>query len=242
MGVNLSRETSDKTENDSTDIVQKSRAVCQARCDEEQSNNVYFINGSEIKGDVNFSQTCQANASCTINNQIDANVANLLATSVTQNQTNPNWSLGYSVQVSKDTLNETIKNTVTNIIQTACRADVEQTQDRNIYYVSDSTIGGDLNYTQSGSANASCIIDNMSKTTVYNDVQSSSDQTQVTKDTFSAMIIAIVICVLIGIGILIFVMSRGKKGEGEGAGTTEAFAQAAAKALTSTVTGATSIP
>lgn len=169
-------------------------SVCEATCEQVQSGNTVFLDGSTT-GNITFNQTCAANAQCAINNEIDNLITltqGLLQGNTTSASLFPNFG-----SVNSNNASQSISNQVKNIISNSCTANVDQVQANNLVYARNSTTG-DIAFTQNGNANANCIMNNIARAKVnLNQEASQSNTVGLAFGGIIGLIILIIIVVVI---------------------------------------------
>jgi hypothetical protein len=221
MGNNQSN-TTDITTSVMTSIFEETSTTCSATCSETQSGNVVVIQNSTIGGSAGFAESCSVSASCMMNNSLDAEVQNIISSTLEQeNEAITDFMNGLSVnnETNSANINQYVYNSVTQIIDSTCNASLAFSQTNNLLYISDSGVGGfagfQIGIDQPASANASCSMSNMSKSVVYNSVQDSTTQSNTSMGSMALIAAAIIACIVLG-GILLLATGVLKSSSGKG--------------------------
>jgi hypothetical protein len=181
-------------------IVQKSNETCAATCEDIQSGNVVFLDGSTT-GDITFQQNCTADANCMMTQSLQS-VSDLMLQLKQGNKTEASM-FGGGLNIGTVNLNQSdqdIKNQVTQIMQSLCTADVTNVQNGNMVYARNSKTGN-ISFKQNGNAHADCVMQNSASALAK--LHADADQSNATSATLGAfgafIVFAIVLAVIMGI-------------------------------------------
>jgi len=156
--------------------------ICQAKCENIQSNIYLVIEGSET-GNINFNQTCNSELNCITTNEIEfinnTQVSNIqFAESVASAEFGAFPTIGYQdTDLTANSTNYSLQSVynITNInITKNCNSSSLNVQ-ADIFTIIKDSRTGDINFTQSGNATATCTSTNSAKVSNYNAL--SNDQT-----------------------------------------------------------------
>jgi len=217
MGAAFTSQQSSAIQSINNNILNASTSNCSATCSAYNGGNTVIINGTTINGNVSFNQSCDLVATCTINSQVNTNVTDIISsmqkqTSVTANGF-PDFSLdgvSQSVQVQQN-----ITTSVANIIESSCQSSTQLVNQDNFTYLNNSTVNGSLTFSQTGTVNSNCTLNNISSITVANKETASQSQTSVITSSILLFIILIVVVVVI-IAIIFLLNFLFKKGKSSG--------------------------
>jgi hypothetical protein len=210
MGNSSSSESLVSTQSISNQINNVSNENCINACDSDISNINMIIENSDIEGDINVSAVCNIlGASCILKASLSDTVQNTQKNkqlAETLQESDPfTWFSSSSANTTEDS-NESIANRVSNIMNSTCQNDSDDSVSGvNIELIGD-RVGGSLNVDAKGNITKSqCIIDNVSRTTLSND-QTNSQTAKVMQGSpilFAILgIVIIVVIVMIGLVIL----------------------------------------
>lgn len=164
--------------------------ICGAKCENIQSN-IYVVIENSTTGNINFNQTCNTQLNCIQENQIEfLNNTQASSKQFTESESTLEEgiipTIGYnSRRVTANASNYSLQSiyNMTNInITKNCQSSSLNIQSDIFTIIKDSTTG-DINFTQSGNATASCISTNSAKVSNYNILV--NDQTAKSKATAS---------------------------------------------------------
>lgn len=194
-----------------TSIFSESSETCNASCSANQSGNVVIIENSTIGGDAGFEESCTANATCIMEQQLDTQLSNILSAIASQSNSSVQGifgDIGSSGGFNVADVTQTIKNYITQMEESTCTASATFDQSNNLFYASNSDIAGfagfQIGIDTPASANASCTMTNLSRIVVYNNAQSSTNQTNTQVSLIGIIVIGIIICSLLGFILFFF--------------------------------------
>ena len=197
-------------------------STCSATCTQIQSGNTVIIQGSTVGG-ITFDQQCTVNLQCTINNNLNTQLTNLLEAMSNQKSVTargfPDITLE-GVSQSSDA-NQVITNSLTNYVNTACTAASVQNQNNNYVYVSNSNVQGQIQFNQSADVVSNCSLSTISSLVASNQASASSSQSATILGTTGILIAIIIVVIILFIGIFLLTRLGGKKGGGEGVSSEE---------------------
>lgn len=199
MGGNVNNTI--KTETAITsNFLQESTQVCAASAASEASNNTVIVEGTVNQG-INISSTSQADAKCSMTNNVSQISENMITDLVSQAATAEVDFLGdlaWTNVKNNSSIYESIATNMTQITSSSCLATDTAAADNNFVYVTTTgTVNGGINFTTSANANASCVMQNTSKMQSYNQVLNNTDQTAKYTGMFVAMFNAVVSVIII---------------------------------------------
>ncbi len=215
VGISVNTQLNENNQTSINEIYQSSEQVCSANCSQTQSGNIIVIEGSNV-GDVLLTQTCEADASCFMENSVESILTILqeIKQSAEIGLAIPSRVIGMDVNTLINQSDVEQRSVITQQLESYCIAEVDQVQQDNIIYLK-STISPAVGLTQLGNANADCVMRNIARARI--DLQQKGDQTTSNSIISSAIIGAIIAVVLIII-IISAVRSRTKKNKGQGQG------------------------
>lgn len=182
------------------EVYQKSEQACTASCENIQSGNVVFLDGTTT-GDITFEQNCTAEANCMMDQALQS-VADLLLELKQGNTTEASlFGGGFNVgTVNVNTSDQDIKNQVAQIMETLCSADVTNVQNGNMVYARNSRTGK-ISFKQDGNAKADCVMQNSASAAASLKARATqSNATAASLGAFGGFILfAIVLAVILGI-------------------------------------------
>jgi hypothetical protein len=182
------------------EVYQSSQETCAASCENIQSGNVVFLDGS-TSGDITFEQKCTADANCMMDQSLQS-VADLLLELKQGNTTEASlFGGGFNIgAVNLNLSNQDIKNQVTQIMQALCTADVSNVQNGNMVYARNSKTGK-ISFSQEGDAHADCVMQNSASAAASLKAKATqSNSLAASLGAFGAFILfAIVLAVILGI-------------------------------------------
>jgi hypothetical protein len=196
-------------QNVSNDIIENSYEICNASCTVDISGVHLIIGNSTIQGGINIGgQACSANAYCTMNNELDVQLQNIIDSITNQalSAESPLLIPHYNNQTDIISNNQTLRNTITQMMNSSCQSNTTNLIQNDYVYVNESSVDGGVNvgFTQSGSSTANCSMNNISKVNVYNNETAKSDQVEKWENTFATIAIIIVISIiLLGVFVLL---------------------------------------
>ena len=188
-----------------TNILMESDQVCSATCDNVLTGQVIFVNGKTQ--DITISQTCTAStAGCVMSTTLDSQIDNILDSISKQEQTftDSMISLDPRNQLNQTDLKQIVNNKISQIATATCQATSSNLNANQLIYITGTT--GNITISQSGDAVANCVMDLMSKITVFNSEAANNDQTNDRDNVFVAFFSSIGGILLIAGVILILVI------------------------------------
>lgn len=186
--------------------------ICMASCQAQNFDQTVIISGTNIGGSVNFNQECSANAYCSINSNL-AYAANIISNnlgSYTWTMDKPSiWSYEISDAENNANIQETIQNSLSVSHSNLCTATNTLLQAKNITYLQNSNIPGPVVFSsQTGSAQASCTMNNISKTVALTCNQANVDVQEGINNGFLIGLIIIIVSIIIAT-LIIFIFLSG---------------------------------
>jgi len=193
------------------DVLQAANSTCSISCNQSQDGNTIIISNSTT-GNISFSQTCSiVGSNCTIKAYLDANLDTVLSSMQKQTTVSAKGfpDIGFSYSDQSTSVSESVKNSITQLINNNCQVSTNQSFDNNYVYVSGSTTGN-LTFAQSSDiTNSDCILDTISKAVASTKETAATDQTSA--DIGTLALIGLVVGAIVMIIVLIFVFTIATK-------------------------------
>lgn len=195
------------------------RSVCQTNCVQLTQNITVVVSPGAVVGPVTFTQQCEfTDISCVIDNMVGVGVNNTLQTlnkknsgQITLNVPTANTYGDVTVPVIKSDvpLDSYIKNSVFQMISSACLFESNQTIENNYVYIgTDATTGAVSFVQQSQITTTDCIIDTIAKSS-----SAGSDVPMQSPDLLILIVVIIVIFLVLAIIIAIAILvARSRSG------------------------------
>lgn len=193
----------------SNGMLQESKQECEANCTNTMTNTtVVTIGGS---GNADIKQECSITGiSCIMKASFDTQIENVLKSMLAQSSSSMSgFSLDFSNISQEVSLNQVIRNQVTQIMSSSCNFNSENTMQNLYFYTQDHT--GNFSLSQSGAvSNSSCNMDNVAKISTYNTAIADVSQKTSIVNIFSMIFIVIIVCCVMGaIVIIVFLLTGG---------------------------------
>lgn len=196
------------------DVLQAANSTCSISCNQSQDGNTIIISNSTT-GNISFSQTCSiVGSNCTIKAYLDANLDTVLSSMQKQTTVSAKGfpDIGFSYSDQSTSVSESVKNSITQLINNNCQVSTNQSFDNNYVYVSGSTTGN-LTFAQSSDIkNSDCILDTLAKAVASTKETAATDQTSA--DVGTLALLALVVGAIVMIIVLIFVFTIATKAIG----------------------------
>jgi len=203
------------TQQVNNNILNSSKASCTTECKNISQGNTIIISGTTLRS-FNFDQSCQLTSVCSINSELDTSVDNILKSLSEQKAGTEKGLLGISLswnQISnRNQVEQIVTTTISNINETSCQTSSINIFDNNFIFFQNSTVQGDIQFSQTGNVNSNCMLNNISRIQVQNQLASENKQTA-TIGSGLGLIIAIIILL---IAVFLIVKLLGGKGGGGG--------------------------
>jgi hypothetical protein len=199
MGSSINTALNTTIQTSTNDIFQSASNVCTARCSNTFENvNIVIGPGSKV-GDVTITQQCQADALCTMKNQLDAISTQQLEAIQDAETAAPGQAAlitwpGMSINSSVNFTTQVLSNSVTQVINNVCEANSEQLIRNVNVYIGGAEVGA-IDFTQTGSAKAECAIEN----TASAKVSQTAASTQTAVSTSGSVLVLIMMIVAIAV-------------------------------------------
>lgn len=207
MGAAVSTSVSSLRQSATTDVYQRAQNTCTANCNQIQSGNQVVLVGSSA-GDIQFTQRCEAEASCYMDSSLDF-VTEVFQDAQNSAEASPALFPGIQINTAVTDTSQDIKVKLQQVFENLCEADVNQVQQDNIVYATDSSVQN-IGFTQESNASADCVMINAATATV--NLKQHGDATASAGRTNSAILAAIVMAILVIFAIGAFIaFSRAKK-------------------------------
>lgn len=234
MGASLTRSRSEVINDLTNKTYQEARNECNATCNQIISGTSIILDGSTA-GDVQFTQRCEANAGCYMNNALEQLVTAFQTATAEAEATPPLLNFGFSISEADATTRNTIKNEMQQVMENICQGEVNQEVNDTLVFATDSTLGN-IGFTQEGSATADCVMENAGRMEAQ---MSQTGQATATAGLGLGGIVGLIILIVIIVVIIGIAKGAKKKGD-EGADQDGAAAQDRAKSRRSAIPGASS--
>lgn len=231
MGVGVSENSSTDIFRAESDVYQKYKGTCEAKCDNIISNVTIVLQNSQLEGGINFDQTCSANASCTFNTtmtDLQKATQTALKTQIAKNASGPvkagsagfGWligvaGLGVGIDSNEEYTDQEVYQSLTQVIDQTCAADSNDLTENVTIMASGSNLQGGINFTQSNDAQAACIMDTTMQAQLLSDQKLDLKQTSGGSDWMTYLMIFLF--VILAVGILRMMWKTKKSGPGQGA-------------------------
>ncbi len=195
-------------------ITQTSVASCEVTCNQDQSNGTVIISPGANVGNISFTQSCVIDdATCTINQNINSAVENILNATVDQKSMSTKSLFSFTYNSSKvvSDMDQLINNQIRQTINSSCTFETNQTMNNNYVYVGANSEVGNITFAQHAElSNVECTMDATAKSTSYNEETSTVEQKNTTINMLVMLflIFAIVICMAFVV-IIVFLLSGG---------------------------------
>jgi len=190
-------------------ISQQAEANCTANCTQIQSGNTVIIENSTV-GDIQFIQECTVDATCQIENTLDA-TAKTIQDSLQRGEAQPGWFYtGVQINESRNKTVQEVRQDIEQRLQSACNATVSQVQTGNLIYAKNSQTG-DIGFIQSADLRQNCYLDNSAKAVAT--TTQKSDQFAQAGGIGAGLIAAILLIVIaiIVIAVVFIIISRRRR-------------------------------
>lgn len=211
MGAALSVSNSVATNNTVLETVQTAENTCGASCSNIISGVNIILDGSTT-GDINFTQRCEADASCMMKNALDQVVQSYQLAEASAEATLPILPIGFQASFANAITNNDVEAAVKQVLENHCSAAVDNTIQDVLIYATNSTTGN-IGFEQGGNAQARCVMDNAGR------MKLSLEQRGVATATSGwsiGGIVAIVIAIVIMTIVIAMIRAAGKKGKQDG--------------------------
>lgn len=200
MGLTASTQSSDISMDIANSILQSANSTCTISCKNVQSGNTVIIEDTTL-GDVDFSQTCAVTGSnCVIKTYLDSNLSNILD-NMSQQTSASKSGIGFSmggigINDQSQKVRQHVRNSVTQLINSACKIEATNVSENNYYYIKGVTMG-DFKLVQKGEVtNADCIMDTVAKSVAATSMKSANSQ-GFNGTTLNAIIMVIVLILIV---------------------------------------------
>lgn len=204
MGNNPSNYYSKFNQELNNEIYQSLSTSCIARCEQNIGNVDIIIVDSKLKGGIRFDQICSAYASCTLPTSLETNAQEIITETSRAAANVANSFLSYTPTADETELSfgSRIRNSLTQIIDSSCNANVRQSLNNVLIYAVNSEIEKDIEFSQSGTASATCSMNNAGKINLYSQNSANLQNTE-RSYSFTAVILLflgfMVVLVILGV-------------------------------------------
>lgn len=192
------------------EIYQASQQVCNATCENIQSGNTVFIDGSTT-GDIVFDQTCTANAGCMMENAVES-----VLTELQEIRQAGQLEAGLFPNFGNIQLNvsdQELRNQITQVLSSTCNSNSSNVQQDNLVYARNSTTGT-IAFTQTGNAAADCQMAN-SANSILNIRQTGDQNNAISGWPSLGTLIGIAVVIVAIVLISTYLKNRKKEQENE---------------------------
>ncbi len=209
-------------------LVAESTQKCSVNVSQTIKGETIIIQNSRISGDLNLASESVSgvDASCTMTNNMEAQVMNILEVILKQGKavdTSSFGSLGRilenltsflkgrTVQDAYQDLAQSVVNNILQVNNATCQAEVMQLAQNNLYYITDTDVGGDLNadILTTSNVRSNCVVNNSMKMQIQNKAQSDTVQGEWRAASSPMAILGTLITIIAAaIGIWILLKSR----------------------------------
>lgn len=207
MGNWFSAQVNQQKQTTTNDIYQRSEQLCSASCSNIQSGNTIFLDGTTT-GDIEFVQECEANAGCMMENAVDT-VMEILQDIKQGNATEAGLFPNFG-SVNLNLSDQELRNQVTQILNTVCSADIENSQTDNMLYARNSNTGN-ISFRQAGNAQANCVMSNVANANL--NLKQQGDQNNRIAGLSLGGLLGLIIAIII-IAVIIGIIRKNTRGEG----------------------------
>jgi hypothetical protein len=192
-------------------ITQKSSAACSATCEQIQSGNVVFVNGSTT-GNITFNQQCTVDATCQITNSIEA-AAQAVQAAIQQGSASPSFFIGIAtINKAKNVTFQEVQNDITQAIDSTCNNSATQVQTNNLVYAYNSTTGN-VGFTQTTDVQSQCVLNNLAQGTATSTQKSDQVANAGGLGSIIILIIIIIVVIIIVIVVVTVISKQNKKNQ-----------------------------
>lgn len=208
MGASASNQRITSTQKVTNTMIQSSRQLCDATCNNNLSNTTIIVSGGE--GDIDITQQCAIdNITCIMGASFDAQLENTLESMLTQSATamSAGFNMNFAATNQNTNLNQYITNSTTQLMDSSCNFTASNNIDNLYFFVEDRD--GNINISQSATiSNSSCNMDNVAKNTVYNAASASADQESKISQLGAMGMIMVVIIIMVILGAIMMVITK----------------------------------
>lgn len=187
---------------------------CVNRCDNLANNTNVVIRDSVVDGSINFSQICAVKADCIITNSSDT-YAQTIVKSISEQQIDLKTSFLTPASDTSNRLeiNNKIRNQISQVMSASCQASVSNIRNNTLFYLQNSRVKGDVDFSQEGNLVSNCTMNNTAKVVLYNEAVAQNEQINKVSSALAAILIAIAAIIVLAIlGFTIFkAVSSGSK-------------------------------
>ena len=213
MGSSVSRTRNDISQTSINNILQSSRATCFANCSQDITHiNLNIDNGSRM-GDIKITQECTSTSMCTMKTNLESIAVQVLESyQLAESNSQAVW-FTFNRSYAANTVDQVLSNTITQIINSACRANAQQSISNVYVGVNNNSEVGMFEISQTAEANAQCTLENTGSVAVAQSA-SASQSASATAGSWLIFIILILAVVAIVLG-MIYLNSKDKQQQGE---------------------------
>ena len=208
MGAAYSESISNVKQRAVNETYQRAENSCTAECNQIQSGTTIVLDNTTA-GDITFTQRCTADASCYMTNALEASVVTFQKADAIS-EAAPSLFPGFQINKTKATTDTEIQNQMTQIMNNLCEGSVNQVQEEQVIYATDSTVGN-IGFTQEGNAFARCVMENSGRLELQMRQEGSATALSGAAASGLGGLIALVIIVVV----VIIILKNMKKKEGE---------------------------
>ncbi len=193
MGAALSVSNATAINNIVSETVQIAQNFCTADCSQFIGGVDIILDGSTV-GDITFSQTCEANASCMMTNALDQTVDLYQLAEADAEANLPILPIGFQAAFAEALTTNDVETSMKQVLENHCSAEIDQVIQDVLIYATNSTTG-DIGFIQDGNANAQCVMDNSGR--IKLSVSQTGKATATAGLSFAGIIALIIIIIII---------------------------------------------
>jgi hypothetical protein len=185
-------------------------SVCQTNCTQLTNNITVIVSPGAYIGPITFTQQCEiTDVNCAINSLVDAGIKSTLTTmgnaDFNKLSTKPLFQVTPESLKSADTIDETIKNNVFQMISSSCIFETNQVLANNYVYVGTGATTGAISFAQTSTISSTdCAIDVVAKAGAY-----TVDGPSNGSGLLTIIIIIVIIIIVVGVVLLIVFLILG---------------------------------
>lgn len=146
-------------------IAQNYQGTCDVECTNMLSDVNITLIDTDVKGGINFDQTCNANSQCLVNSTMDS-ISDVVFTAANSSTAKKSGILP-SINKSNANSLQSIQSSINNQVNEECKTTSANDMSNISIFASDVGISGGINFAQSGLANGSCQLNNAMQASSY---------------------------------------------------------------------------
>lgn len=164
MGGSVSKSSSQQLYNGL--IAQQYTGTCDVECSNNIDGASVVLIDSNVRGGLNFTQTCNANSQCMVASTMDA-VSDVLFTAANSSNAKSSGLLQIIPSVSSTSSLQSIQSDINDQVNTTCDTTSANSINNVKIVAVNSGVSGGINVGQSGSANGNCQLNNSMTASSY---------------------------------------------------------------------------